>query len=305
MKKLSFLAALLLIVSTAFAQNLFVGTYNIRNNSPNGDVENGNGWDRRVSVISGQINFEQPDIFGTQEVLYEQLTDLEKYLPDYGHIGVGRDDGIHDGEHELIWYRKDRLQLLDNGDFWLAEVTDRPTIGWDACCERICSWGKFKVKGEKKAKTFFYFNLHMDHIGSIARRESAKLVVKKIVEIAKGAPVILTGDFNTGQDDETYKIFTESGLLKDSYVAAKHRFAENGTFNCFDPAFHTNSRIDHIFVSPATTVHNYAVMTNCYWTEIPNEKEQEGRDAPKEIRFKRYQQRCPSDHFPIWAKITL
>lgn len=295
-----------LSINTSFAQNLFVGTYNIRNNSGNGDVERGNGWSQRVGVICGQVNFEQPDIFGTQEVLHQQVLDLKDGLPGYDYIGVGRDDGKEAGEYECIWYNTSRLELLDKGNFWLNERPDTPELGWDAACIRICSWGKFKVKNEKKGKAFFYFNLHMDHVGIVARREAAKLIVQKIREIAGTAPVVVTGDFNVDQKNEIYNIFTESGLLKDSFVHAKQRFAQNGTFNSFNPNLYTDSRIDHIFVSPSTTVNHYAVMTNGYWTEAKADaKEQEGRDAPREIRFKQYQLRTASDHYPVWAKITL
>lgn len=311
MKRNLLLAVVLLLslsisTSDAFAQNLFVGTYNIRNNGGNGDVERGNGWNQRVGVICGQVNFEQPDIFGTQEVLHQQVLDLKEGLPGYDYIGVGRDDGKEEGEYECIWYNTNRLELLDKGNFWLNERPDIPELGWDAACIRICSWGKFKVKGEKKAKKFFYFNLHMDHVGIVARREAAKLIVKKIREIAGEAPVVVTGDFNVDQKNEIYNIFTESGILKDSFVHAKQRFAQNGTFNSFNPNLFTDSRIDHIFVSPSTTVNHYAVMTNGYWTEAKiDEQELEGRDAPREIRFKRYQLRTASDHYPVWAKISL
>lgn len=304
--KRSALSVLLLVVAMVMnAQNLFVGTYNIRNNSDNGDREKGNGWERRLGVICGQINFEQPDIFGTQEVLHGQVLDLKAGLPGYDYIGVGRDDGKEEGEYECVWYNTERLRLLDKGNFWLSETPDRPGLGWDAACVRICSWGKFSVKGEKKGKTFYYFNLHMDHVGIVARREAAKLIVRKIREIAGDSPVVVTGDFNVDQKNEIYTIFTESGILKDSYEAAEQRFAENGTFNSFKPELKTDSRIDHIFVSPSTQVKHYAVMTNMYWTEVENANSQKGHDAPQEINFKRHQIRTTSDHYPVWAKIRL
>lgn len=317
MRKL-ILTMMAVFAMTINAQNLFVGTYNIRNNSNNGDVENGNGWNQRLGVITGQVLFEQPDIFGTQEVLHGQVVDLKNALTGYDYIGVGRDDGKEEGEYECIWYKNDKLRLLDSGNFWLSETPDRPGLGWDAACIRICSWGKFAVKDNganrkvgkhgknKNEGTFYFFNLHMDHVGIVARREAAKLVVEKIREIAQGAPAILTGDFNVDQNNEIYNIFTDSGILKDSFVEAKQRFAENGTFNSFHPELKTQSRIDHIFVSPCVTVEHYAVMTNCYWTERQiDEKEVKGKDAPRELRFKRHQMRTPSDHYPVWAKIKL
>lgn len=145
----------------------------------------------------------------------------------------------------------------------------------------------------------------MDHVGVVARREAAKLVVKKIGEIAKDAPVVLTGDFNVDQTDEIYTIFTRSGVLKDSYVVAKHRFAENGTFNAFKPDLKTDSRIDHVFVSPKFDVQRYGILTNCYWTKNADSDSttQQAANAPQELRFQQYQRRLPSDHYPVLVKI--
>lgn len=307
MKRFFLLCAVALAIGNlnpvqTFAQKLFVGTYNVRYHNHDDELE-GNGWGQRVGVICGQVNFEDPDIFGTQEVLHDQLLDLKAGLDGYDYIGVGRDDGKEAGEYECIWYKKDRIKLLDEGHFWLSETPDKPGLGWDAACVRICTWGKFRQKDTKF--TFYYFNLHMDHVGIVARREAAKLAVKKISEIANGAPVILTGDFNVDQKNEIYNTFVGSGILKDSFTAAVQKFAENGTFNNYDPNMKTDSRIDHIFVSPAFTVDHYAVMTNGYWTEVKDSKDTKGNDAPQEIDLKRHQLRTASDHYPVWAKIHI
>lgn len=283
------------------AQPLYVGSYNIRYQN-NGDAQAGNGWLQRMPVLCAQILFEHPDIFGAQEVLEAQRQDLLKNLIDYDCIGLGRDDGAHGGEHANIFYDRHKIKLLDYGDFWLSETPDRPGLGWDAACVRICSWGYFKLK--KTSLKFYYFNLHMDHVGTTARREGAKLVVARIREIAKGKPVILTGDFNVDQNNEIYTIFTQSGLLDDSYEKAQLRFAENGTFNSYDPELKTTSRIDHVFVSPCFTVERYGVLTNSYWVENPQSDEQlKGHDAPQEINFKKFQKRLPSDHYPVFVRL--
>ena len=126
----------------------------------------------------------------------------------------------------------------------------------------------------------------------------------RIKEIAKGAPVVLTGDFNVDQYDEIYRIFTDSGVLKDSYVSARLRFAENGTFNSFKSDLFTKSRIDHIFVSPQTRVEAYGVLTNSYWVpDTMTAPSQKASDAPQEISFQRYQRRLPSDHYPVFVRL--
>ena len=273
MKKTVILFIMLAAVLAVGAQELYVGSYNIRYKN-SGDSLHGEAWQKRCQVMCDQLNFEHPDVFGAQEVLHGQLVDMLARLDNYGSIGVGREDGKEKGEYAAIFYQRDRLQLLDSGHFWLNETPDKPVLGWDAACVRICTWGRFKELGRQGVKEtrsqgdgeFFFFNLHMDHVGVVARREAARQVVRKIQEIAKGAPVILTGDFNVDQNDEIYRIFTTSGLLKDAYEHARLRFAENGTFQGFHTERKTESRIDHIMVSPAVAVDRYAVRTDSYWT---------------------------------------
>ena len=293
-------ALLFLSVLVASAQML-VGSYNIRYKNAQ-DSLRGDLWTKRCQVICDQVNFMSPDIFGAQEVLYPQLQDMLRGLDGYDYIGVGRDDGKQAGEYAAIFYKKNRVRLLSQGNFWLSETPERPSLGWDAACIRICTWGKFKNLRTKKK--FYYFNLHMDHVGIQARREAAKLVVARIKEIAKGAPVVLTGDFNVDQYDEIYRIFTDSGVLKDSYVSTRLRFAENGTFNSFKSDLFTKSRIDHIFVSPKTRVEAYGVLTNSYWVpDTMTAPSQKASDAPQEISFQRYQRRLPSDHYPVFVRL--
>jgi endonuclease/exonuclease/phosphatase family metal-dependent hydrolase len=309
-KRKTCLFFLLLITSLAVnAQQMLVGSYNIRYKNSDDSI-NGNGWTKRCQVLCDQVNFMSPDIWGAQEVLHTQLVDLLNRLDGYSYIGVGRDDGKTEGEYAAIFYKKDKLHLLDKGHFWLNETPDKPVTGWDAACVRICTWGKFQAK---KQQPFYFFNLHMDHVGTIARREAAKLVVAKIKSIIsadknmrhKQDPiVILTGDFNVDQENEIYKIFTESGILKDSYHAARIRFAENGTCHGFNSDSFTTSRIDHVFVSPNTQVDAYGVLTDSYWTPDSTSVEtQNGNDMPKEVAFKRYIRRQPSDHYPVLVRL--
>ena len=296
---------LAVIAVTSLSAQMLVGSYNIRYKN-SGDSVKGNVWTKRCQVICDQVNFMAPDIFGAQEVLHVQLQDMLAELDGYDYIGVGRDDGKTGGEYAAIFYKTQRLRLLDQGNFWLNEETDRPALGWDAACIRICTWGKFAAQTASNDEAFFFFNLHMDHVGVTARRESAKLIVRKIREIAQSAPVIVTGDFNVDQNDEIYRIFTESGLLKDSYHAARLRFAENGTFNSFDTDLYTGSRIDHIFVSPGAHVKSYGVLTNSYWTQNDSSATLiKGHDAPQQIDFSKYSRRQPSDHYPVFVRLNL
>lgn len=298
MKKSIFSFIVLLCIGLNIqAQQLNVATYNLRN-ANRGDSINGNGWGQRYPVVAELVQFHDFDIFGTQECKHHQLQDLIEAMPQYTYIGVGRDDGKQGGEYAAIFYKKDKFKLIEHGDFWLSTETTYPNKGWDAALPRICTWGIFKEK--RTGFKFMFFNLHMDHIGVEARKESAKLILAKIKETGGKLPVILTGDFNVDQTNESYKLLNESGILHDSYEAAKFRYATNGTFNSFNPNLKTNSRIDHIFISKPFTVQKYGVLTDTYRSEISDsQKEIKSSNFPKEVSLHKYQARTPSDHFPV------
>lgn len=303
MKKCFILLAMVLMAFSVSAQDLVVGSYNIRN-SNSGDTKNGNGWERRCPVICDQVEWVGFDVFGLQEVKHNQLEDMLAGLPDYDYEGVGRDDGKQAGEYSPIFYKKERFKKLEGGTFWISETPEKVGVkGWDAALPRICSYVHLQDKVTKKR--FWFFNLHMDHIGVEARREGAKLIAKKITEMCGKEPAFVTGDFNVDQHNEAYRTIINTGVLEDSYELAEKKFATTGTFNSFDSNLFTESRIDHIFVTEHVTVNNYAVLTDGYWT--PNDKSgksRKGEAAPQEINFSEHQHRCPSDHYPIAAKVT-
>lgn len=293
--KTSFLVLLLAIVGTATqkvnGQTLNVATYNLRNANGEDSVA-GNGWGKRFPVIGDMVQFYDWDIWGTQEGKSWQLTDLLSVLPDYGYIGIGRDDGKKAGEFSAIFYKKSRFELLKSGDFWLSKVTDRPNKGWDAVLPRICTWGLFKEK--KSGKIFYFYNLHMDHIGTVARSESSKLILAKIKEAGVKIPVILTGDFNVDQNSDSYKVLENSNILHDSYNLTKNRLAHAATFQDYGHGLRASERIDHIFLSNTFLVKRYGILTDSYVEESKNA-------SGKTIGTMRY----PSDHFPVMITTEL
>jgi endonuclease/exonuclease/phosphatase family metal-dependent hydrolase len=237
-----------------------------------------NAWQYRKDNVNALIRHHNLDIFGTQEGFLHQLQDICR-LPEYAYTGGGRDDGKNAGEHSAIVYKKDRFEILESGNFWLSETPDVPGKGWDAtCCNRICSWAKFKEK--KTGKTFYFFNVHFDHQGRIAQRESGKLMVKKMQEIAKNNPVISTGDFNSTPDSEQIQIL--SSYLNDSRKVTKSPpYGPEGTFTSRFANPISQERIDYIFVSNGIDVLTYASVTD--------------------NNGKYY----PSDHIPVIADIVL
>lgn len=304
MKKIVFAAFVVLAFASCCRETcLKVGTYNIRYEN-RGDSLRGNAWDGRCPYICALLRYEHPDIFGSQEVLVDQLHDMLAELPEYDAVGVGRDDGVEAGEFEPVFWLKDRFDLLDKGWFWLSETPEQPGLGWDAACIRICTW--VHLKDKVSHKKIWFFNLHMDHVGVVARAESAKLIVSRIESMCKPSEsVFVTGDFNVDQTNGIYSTFTDSDVLMDSFEAATDRFSPNGTFNGYDPNSFTSSRIDHIFVSPAVKVDNYAVRTDTYRKPVELAETYQTGDFPAEVSFERHIAKMLSDHFPVFIKVRL
>lgn len=128
MKKIFSLSLFLLFTSIVFGQNekesyaLNIATYNLRLDLPSDGLD---AWEHRKENVNGLIRFHDFDIVGTQEGFHHQLLDII-VAGDYGYVGVGRDDGVNEGEHSAILYKKDRFEVLDNGDFWFSETLKHP-----------------------------------------------------------------------------------------------------------------------------------------------------------------------------------
>lgn len=296
MKRLLIMAVAVLCAATVWGETLNVASYNIRMHNKK-DYKSGDGWLQRVDELCDVIRYSNFDIFGAQEVCHDQLCDMQARMPEYAYIGVARDDGKTKGEYSPVFYKRDRFKLLNSGTFWLSETPDQVSKGWDGHCRRVCSWGYFKER--KSGRRFWFFNTHMDHRGVEARREGAKLIMRRIAEMcSKRDIVILTGDFNVPQGSEAYATILEDGRLADAYEEAEIRFAPSGTFNGFKVGNSTDKRIDHVFISSDVKVERYGILTYHYWSNETG-SESSLTDAPKEIKATKKSVHLQSDHYPV------
>lgn len=275
-KKIPVFAIAFFCMVIAHGQALVVGTFNLRYDNPR---DTGNLWVNRAPIVASLIRFHEFDVLGTQEGLRNQLDDIKKALPEYTYYGQGRDDGQAKGEHSAIFYKKDKFNVLKNGSFWLSATPGKPGPGWDAHLNRICSW--VQLQDKKTKKKFYFFNVHYDHQGVQARRESSLLIMQKIKEIAGKDPVVFTGDLNGSQESEWYQSLNASGWLKDTYRQVKYPYANSGSFNGFGANVQATQIIDHIFVTAPFTVQKWGILTDTYHGKFP------------------------SDHYPILAVIKL
>ena len=136
-----------------------------------------NAWTNRKNYFCSQLAFYEPDVFGIQEALPNQVIAIASALPKYNYVGIGR-DGIGKGESSNIFYKKDRFKVLLENTFWLSETPDIISKGWDAALNRVCTYALFK--DTKTKQTFWLFNTHLDHMGEEARTNGIRLILTKI-----------------------------------------------------------------------------------------------------------------------------
>jgi len=275
LRKLLLILALCILTGTAGSQSLKIMTYNIRLDTPS---DGPNAWPLRKAWLCEQVKTINPAIFGIQEGLAQQVGYIDSSFSNYSHIGVGREDGKAKGEFSAIWYNTTKIKLIRQGTFWLSSTPEKISMGWDAACMRICTYGLFEEMNG--ARQFWVFNTHFDHIGTEARKNSARLILQKIESLNNsGLPVILMGDFNCNPESEPIKIIT--GKLHDSQMADKSMsMGPVGTFNGFDVEKPARERIDFIFTGNGASAKSYFVMRD----------QHEGKVA--------------SDHYPVVADIS-
>jgi endonuclease/exonuclease/phosphatase family metal-dependent hydrolase len=258
-----------------------VMSYNIRY----GTAKDGeNHWDNRKDFLIETIQAFDPDLLGTQETLGFQRDYLAGKLAGYEVLGVGRDDGGSTGEMTALYFKRDRFEKLDGGHFWLSETPDKPgSKSWDTALTRMATWVKLRDRRQPKAKPVVFFNTHFDHRGQQARLESARLLRRRVAEIAAQCRVIVTGDFNSGQDSPPYRALfgaedAHASPLRDAYrLLHPARAADEGTFSDFKAGAVNGPRIDWIGLSAGWQALGATI----------DRTEREGR--------------TPSDHFAVTA----
>lgn len=263
------------IIRMPYAQNLKVMTYNIKLDYPK---EGEHSWVNRKPFFINQLKFYEPDVLGVQEALPNQMKDIDSLLTDYNFVGVGRDDGKDEGEHSAIFYKKGKIKVLKSSTFWLSQTPEKVSMGWDAVCNRICTYALFE--NTETSQKFLVFNTHFDHVGVEARKNSATLIIQQINKInTQNLPVILMGDFNMEENHESIQYLLED--LRDSKTVSNIMFGPEGTYNGFDFDQPVTRRIDYIFVNSGIQVKKYAVLSDSW-----------------DLKY-------PSDHLPVFVEVRL
>jgi len=295
MKRLQFVPLAILLIASLLSTGpawaasdpanppLKVMSFNIRYGAANDGT---NSWPHRNHLVLETIRTFDPDLLGLQEVLGFQADYLKEGLPGYAFHGVGREDGVAKGEFVPLMYKTERFELVGSGHFWLSDDPETPgSVSWDSSLTRMLSWVVLRDHHAPQ-RPFVFANVHFDHRGPQARLESARLIRQRAADIQDEFPIVLTGDFNTTEDDPPYAVLVRGEGFQnlpfiDTYRAIHPERSPNEASFSRWIGVRPGSRIDWIVHTPQFKTLHAAI----------NYTQEEGR--------------YPSDHYPVEAVLRL
>jgi endonuclease/exonuclease/phosphatase family metal-dependent hydrolase len=238
-------------------------------------------WSVRRGAVASMIRFHAPDVVGVQEALPPMLDDLDERLDDYAWVGRGR--GSHQNEHCALFYRSDRLALERHDTFWLSTTPDVPeSQSWGAAFPRVATWAA--LTDERTDRSLVVVNTHLDHDSARARRESARLLGRRVDALAGQGPAVVLGDLNVPPGTPPYRrlVDPDGPALRDAlYDSAQPHHGPVATFNGFGAAVQPGARIDYLFVRGPVAVRRHGTLTD------------------------RWDGHFPSDHCPVVADVRI
>lgn len=152
-----------------------------------------------LQSVKTAVDFINPDIIGLQNS--QGSAALE---PPFSLAGAQAANAV--------FYRSDRLNLIESGRFWLSQTPSRPSKSWGDCA-KSCEWFVFEIK-ESGAK-FMHLNTCFDQ-NPTAKMKSVPLILNAGAKY--NVPVLCTGDFGCTRNSAFYKLLT-SGVFKDCRAA--------------------------------------------------------------------------------------
>lgn len=142
--------------------------------------------------------------------------------PGYGAAAVGNWRDFP--STQPILYRRDRLELLDQGWFFFSETPDVIySRTFNGSYPAFASTAHFKDR--RSGAAFHLVNVHFEFKSRSNRRRSAELVAERIRPlIAQGARVFMVGDVNARHGSEPVEILEAAGLTFGDVAGSTYHF---------------------------------------------------------------------------------
>ena len=279
-------------------------TYNVRIDHPL-DQEGAHSWDARKDAIIRIIQHYQPTVIAFQEADKKQVEYLRRNLSKYHFIDHAARPETDESEHLPIAFLSNELQCVQQGRFWLSDTPETPSIGWDACYARICSWAQLYSPQQKS--TIWVMNTHLDHKGIQAREEGVKLIKERISHLVGQDTAVLMGDLNLFPDfggPEVYQsILQGQNGLHDVRDQTDQHYGPDGTWIGWQydpypcPPNKVGSRLDHIFTTGPCAVLQEGVLNFSVDTHQAVHDPYPNALLPERL--------YPSDHLPVLADLVI
>ena len=216
-------------------------------------------WNERLTSLKRNFEDNDYDIVGVQEADTMMCNTLAKVLDGrYAWVGtIEANDETSSGFIPLnpIFYKKDRFELLGQDIIWFGHAHGK--VGYDSWGMRLCNYAKFRDKINDME--FYIFNSHFDHRGQEAKEYSSVVLLDKVMTLAEGLPVILTGDFNTDENTPGYARLIDSGIVDDTMLAlpaskrVNAQYFSMGHYKPKEKITKNGVHIDHVFYTPANS----------------------------------------------------
>ena len=262
--------------TTMASMPLTIMTFNLRFASD----QPPNAWPDRRPVVAQTVSAVAPDVIGTQEGLAHQISDIAADCPAYAGVGIGRDaDG--GGETATVFYRHDRLTVLDHGHLWLSDTPDvAGSRTWGNTLPRMATWVRFH--DHESDGDLYLLNTHLDHESAVARVRGAALICAQAAELDPALPIVVTGDFNADAGaDPTYDVFLDAGFADLRLTAEQDLGPAYGSFHGYEDPVPDGPHIDWILGRGPITPRSFRLV----------DTQQDGQR--------------PSDHFPLAVTVEL
>lgn len=229
------------------------------------DDEGGNLVIQRAPRFNQLVQQYQPDILCIQEDNRVWAPILEKFFSDrYGFTGMysGGPDKSEGkgGNKQLIFFRSDRYELLEEGGFWLSDTPEEASKLEDSKSIRSCTWAL--LRDLHTGKELFVCNTHLDTQSEEVRVAQLNILLEQVGSYIDKYPTVFCGDFNASPDSDVYAQVTTR--FSDPHVtAASADHTAEYTYTNYDTE-EDPKRLDYLFYNDSLIAQSYRIMTDTY-----------------------------------------
>lgn len=217
-----------------------------------------------------------PDVVGMQEVNAEWYESLGENFGTYKFVNEGKNKIRGNVNYSTIAYNTETVNLIKWGQSAFV-------VNYNENCRNLM-WAVFEMKDEP-GKRFMVTSTHWDLTSDRRVHQAIEMsgLLAMIEEYYK-LPMFCTGDYNTRETGNEYKVFTELTGLKDAKFAAEKRglvcatshlgdgtgtaddytsgYWKLGTVSFRQKEIDTVYSIDHIFASPESKILYYNTVVD-------------------------------------------